>query len=63
MIVDAERQAAILELMAMPDPPDLEPRTHSVTVEGRADRFAVINRLAAVYVAHDHVQRQNERMQ
>lgn len=48
MQTDTERQAAILELMAMPDPPDLEPRCHVLTVEGHPQRFELIQDLRSI---------------
>ena len=46
---DLERRQAIVELLEIPDSPDLH-RGHRLTVEGRADRFSMVRDLAAIFV-------------
>lgn len=58
----AERKAAIVELMALPDPRDLH-RGHSVTAEGHPERYALIPELCCAGVTYQVVQRDNERLQ
>jgi hypothetical protein len=38
-VVDADRRGAIIDLLAQPDPPELQGRGSHVTVEGRETRF------------------------
>ena len=47
--IDFERRQAIAELLAQPDPPELR-RGHRLRVEGKADRFAMVQTIAAAYV-------------
>jgi hypothetical protein len=46
---DIERRQAIVELLSMPDSPDLH-RSHRLTVEGRPDRHQLVPQLAAAFV-------------
>jgi hypothetical protein len=49
MQVNIERQQAIIDLLSLPDTPDLH-RSHRLTVEGRQDRYQMLPHLAAVFV-------------
>ena len=46
---NSERWQAIVDLLSLPDPPDLR-RSHRLTVEGRPDRHRLLPSLAAVFV-------------
>jgi hypothetical protein len=46
---DIERRLALAELLARPDPPDLQ-RGHRLLFEGRPDRFERLPYLAAAFV-------------
>lgn len=46
---NSERQQAIVDLLSLPDPPDLR-RSHRLTVEGSPDRHQLLPALAAVFV-------------
>ena len=46
---DMERRQAIIELLAIPDAPDLH-RGHRLTIEGRSDRYNLVRHLAAAFV-------------
>lgn len=48
-IDEAERRLAIAKLLDQPDPPELR-RGHRLRVEGKPERFALLTRLAAMYV-------------
>lgn len=48
------RVGAICELLERPDPPELSPRRHHVTVAGRANRY---QQLTYLPVAHMNLQR------
>lgn len=45
----AQRSAAICELLATPDPPELR-RAHVARLEGKPERFALISHLTGVFV-------------
>ena len=47
--IDFERRQAIAELLAKPDPPELR-RGSQLRLQGRADRFSIVQMLAAAYV-------------
>ena len=47
--IDFERRQAIAELLAQPDPPELR-RGHCLRLEGKADRFRMVQTIAAAYV-------------
>jgi hypothetical protein len=49
MHLDMERRQAIVDLLSLPDTPDLH-RSHRLTVEGRPDRYQLLPHLAAVFV-------------
>lgn len=57
-----DRLDAYCALLAQPDPPDLEPRAHVLTVEGWPGRFRRYRGLPLVYVAQRQIQRENEGM-
>jgi hypothetical protein len=46
---DLERRQALIDLLSMPDSPDLH-RGHRLTFEGREDRHHLAPGLAAVFV-------------
>jgi hypothetical protein len=46
---NSERRQAIVELLSIPDPPDLH-RSHRVTVDGSPDRHQLLPSLAAAFV-------------
>jgi hypothetical protein len=46
---DSERRLAIVELLALPDPPDLR-RGYRVRLEGRGDRYDQVPMLSAAFV-------------
>lgn len=48
-----ERRQALIELMALPDPPCLEPRCHVLTVEGHAQRSEWIQALKAITTEYE----------
>ena len=45
-----ERRAAIAELLAQADPPELPRRGHRVRVDGKPERYALLPQLSALYV-------------
>jgi hypothetical protein len=47
--IDFERRQAIAELLAQPDPPELC-RGHRLRLEGKAERFSMVQTIAAAYV-------------
>lgn len=55
------KAAAILALLALPDPSDLEPRTHVLTVEGKPDRAVEYQSLPMRFTVYARVTRENER--
>lgn len=55
-----ERQSALLEILSMPDPDDLEPRVHQLTVEGKPDRFETYRDLPIVYAHQKREQKDEE---
>ncbi len=55
--VDAERRQALIELLAIPDDPTLR-RGHHRTLEGRSDRYALAQSLAASFVQWHRMQRE-----
>lgn len=55
--VDSEKRQALIDLLSLPDTPDLR-RGHRQTVEGRADRHQMVHRLAANFVMWHQVQRE-----
>lgn len=55
--VDSERRQALIELLAIPDDPAIR-RGHHLTIEGRADRFALAHFLAASFVQWHRMQRE-----
>ena len=46
---DVERRIAIAELLAQPDPPEIH-RAHRLRLEGKPERYALLQQLAAVFV-------------
>lgn len=54
--VDTEKRQALIDLLSLPDTPDLH-RGHHLTVEGRADRFSIVHHLAASFVQWHQLQR------
>jgi hypothetical protein len=46
---NSERRQAIVELLSLPDPPDLH-RSHRLTVDGSPDRHRLWPSLAAAFV-------------
>jgi hypothetical protein len=46
---DSGRRQALVDLMSLPDTPDLH-RGHRLTVEGRADRYQMLTYLTASFV-------------
>ncbi len=44
-----ERRQALIDLLSLPDTPDIK-RGHRQTVEGRADRFGLVQHLTATFV-------------
>ena len=44
-----ERRQAIIDLLSMPDSPDLH-RGHRLTLEGRADRYHLVPYLVSAFV-------------
>jgi len=56
-----DRASALLELLALPDPPDL-PRRHVRVLDGKPERFDLLVHQASVYRAHQLIERENERM-
>ena len=46
---DVRRRLAIAELLDQPDPPELR-RGHRLRIEGKAERFAMLTKLSALYV-------------
>ena len=46
---DVRRRLAIAELLDQPDPPELR-RGHRLRFEGKAERFAMLAKLSAMYV-------------
>lgn len=59
----SEKQAAIADLLALPDPEEMPIRWHTWTVEGDPERYALIPFLRCASAEHAVVQRRNERMQ
>jgi hypothetical protein len=49
MQLDLERRQAIIDLLSLPDTPDLH-RSHRLTFEGKQDRHQMLPHLAAVFV-------------
>jgi hypothetical protein len=46
---DIERRLAIVDLMSRPDGPELH-RGHRLILEGKADRYRLVPRLASVFI-------------
>jgi hypothetical protein len=51
------RRQALVELLALPDTPDLR-RAHHLTVEGRPNRHEVIAELAAAFIQRHKVEQE-----
>ena len=49
MCSELERRQAIIDLLSIPDSPDLH-RGHRLTLEGRKDRYHLVPNLAAAFV-------------
>ena len=60
--IDSEKRQALIDLLALPDAPDLH-RGHHQTVEGRADRYEMLHDLAANFVQWHHIQREEHAAQ
>ena len=52
-----EKRQALIDLLSLPDTPDLR-RGHHRTIEGRADRFRLARDLAATFVQWHMIQRE-----
>ena len=50
MTIDFERRAALAELLAQPDPPELQHRCNHLRVVGKPERFSLLPLLSAVFV-------------
>jgi len=55
MMDQLRRRQALVELLALPDTPDLR-RGHHLTVEGRPNRYAVIAELASAFIQRHKVE-------
>ncbi len=52
---DSEKRQALVELMAIPDTPDLR-RRHHLTLAGRSDRHLILPRLIGTFVQYHLVE-------
>ena len=50
MTIDFERRAALAELLAQPDPPELGRRGNHLRLVGKPERFSLLPLLSAVFV-------------
>ena len=50
MTIDFERRAALAELLAQPDPPELRRRGNHLRLVGKPERFSLLPLLSAVFV-------------
>jgi hypothetical protein len=48
--IDFERRAALAELLAQPDPPELQRRGNYLRVVGKPERYELLPLLSAVFV-------------
>ncbi len=55
-----DKRQALIDLMALPDSPDLR-RGHHVTIEGRSDRHRIVPHLAAMFI-QQHMIEMEERV-
>lgn len=55
-----EKRQALIDLLALPDSPDLR-RGHHVTIEGRSDRHRIVPHLAAMFI-QQHMVEMEERV-
>ena len=58
--LDFERRLAIVELLAHPDPPELR-RGHRLRLEGKPDRYSLVQSVSAVYVQKKLLELQEHR--
>jgi hypothetical protein len=47
---DQDRRQALVDLLSLPDSPDLPMRTNKITAQGRSDRFKLLPYLASSFV-------------
>lgn len=52
MTTDDTMWQRLVEIMAAPDPPDLPPRGHRLTQEGKPERFALVSKYACAFDQH-----------
>ncbi len=57
---ELDKRQALIDLLAMPDSPDLR-RGHHVTIEGRSDRHRIVPHLAAMFI-QQHMVEMEERV-
>ena len=50
MTIDFERRAALAQLLAQPDPPELGRRGNRLRVVGKPERYSLLPLLSAVFV-------------
>ena len=50
MTIDFERRAALAELLAQPDPPELQHRGNHLRIVGKPERYSMLPLLSAVFV-------------
>jgi hypothetical protein len=48
--IDFERRAALAELLAQPDPPELQRRGNQLRLVGKPERYSLLPLLSAVFV-------------
>jgi hypothetical protein len=58
--LDLERRLAIAELLAHPDPPELR-RGHRLRLEGKPDRYSLVQHLCALFVQKKLIELQDQR--
>lgn len=50
MEIEIERRLAISQLLAQPDPPEMQRRAHRRTCAGKPERYELVPRLSAAFV-------------